>query len=329
MAWFRRRREPAVAAPPPMPAVDPALGDPDAARLREATARGDWPVVRDVLARVTDPDDHAFYVDIASRVPGAEGWLSRVVAAEPESALALTLAGAQAVDWAWQGRSSAPARDVSQEQFEVFSHRLKLAEEYLSGAVRLDPASTSAWCALVTVARGQELGIAEARQRFDQVVIRHPGHVRAHAQLLQQLCGKWGGSPEAMHEFARDSMMKVPPGSRLGYLVAMAHLEHWLSLDGEERDGYITADAVRAQLHEAADRSVRHPAYRRRPGWPVQHNTFAMAFSLAGEHRAAAEQFELIGDRVTDLPWLYLDRNPGAPFLARRGVAQRASATVG
>jgi hypothetical protein len=321
MAWFRRRRDHAT----PTPSVDPALGDPDAARLREAVGRGDWPVVRDFLAGVTDPDDHAFYVDVASRVPGAEAWLPGIVAARRHDVLPLTLAGARTVNWAWEARTSKRAKDVTPEQFEVFAGRLKIAEEYLSEAVRHDPDATTAWCGLVTVARGRELGIAEARRRFDQVLVRHPGHLRAHDQMLQQLCRKWGGSDEAMHEFARESMMKVPAGSPLGYLVALAHLEQWSMLEPDEDTRYITADAVRAELAEAADRSVRHPAYRRRPGWPVPHNAFAMAFSLAGEHRAAAEQFEVIGSVPTYVPWCYLDNDPGAAFRARREATYRAT----
>src|SRR2546430_17307407 len=169
MAWFRRRREPGALAPP---AVDPTMGDPAAVRLREAAVRGDWPAVRDFVAAVTDPEDHAFHVDILSRVEGAESWLGRNVAEEPDDALALLLAGTREVRWAWEGRTGARARDVTPERLEVFFERLKVAEHYLFEAVSRDPDSTSAWTALVTVAMGRLLGIPEARRRFDQVVIR-------------------------------------------------------------------------------------------------------------------------------------------------------------
>jgi hypothetical protein len=331
MSWFRRWRERARAAPPPTLAVDPALGDPDAVRLRDAMGRGDWPAVRDFLAARTDPDDHWFYVDLAAQVEGAEGWLGKTVAAEPDSALALLLAGTREVRWACEARAPDPpaggeAGDLSPERLRVFFQRLDLAEEHLSEALRRDPGAASTRVGLLDVAIGRELGIDETRRRFEQVLVRHPGHVGAHVRVLQQLCRTWGGSAETPHEFAWDAMMKVPPGSPLGYLVAVAHLEHWRSLDGGERQRYLTTDAVRVRLHEAAGRSVRHPAYRRRPGWPVAHNTFAMAFSLAGEHRTAAEQFRLIGDVVTGFPWRYLDAgDPGAAFLAQREASYRAA----
>lgn len=34
---------------------------------------------------------------------------------------------------------------------------------------------------------------------------------------------------------------------------------------------------------------------------------FALAFVSAGEWAAAAEQFDTIGDRVTEWPWQYVD----------------------
>jgi hypothetical protein len=62
---------------------------------------------------------------------------------------------------------------------------------------------------------------------------------------------------------------------------------------------------VRASLREAADRFVRHPAYRRPKAWAGVHNTFAMALGLADEHERAAEQFQIIGDVRTEFPWAY------------------------
>lgn len=79
------------------------------------------------------------------------------------------------------------------------------------------------------------------------------------------------------------------------------------NVDGVEQwvDEWVAA--VRADLRAAADRSVRHPDYPRRPGWPLSHNAFAMAFSLAKDWTAAAEQFDAIGGLMTEWPWEYLN----------------------
>ncbi|GII54931.1 hypothetical protein Pth03_33200 [Planotetraspora thailandica] len=101
-------------------------------------------------------------------------------------------------------------------------------------------------------------------------------------------------------------------------LPVVAHLEQWLDL-GDEGPAYLRSAEVRASLHEAADRSVRHAEYVRRPRWPNYHNEFAMAFALSQDWAAAADQFDLIGDLVTEWPWQYLNgRQPDVPFLRWR-----------
>ncbi|WP_157546100.1 hypothetical protein [Microtetraspora fusca] len=109
-----------------------------------------------------------------------------------------------------------------------------------------------------------------------------------------------------MFAFARKAAAAAPSGGPLPLVVVSAHIEQWLSLSEEEDDGYFKQPDVLAELHAAADRSVRHPAFRRRPGWPAGHNALAFAFALAGDHAAAKEQFTAVGDLVTDWPWCYL-----------------------
>jgi hypothetical protein len=92
-------------------------------------------------------------------------------------------------------------------------------------------------------------------------------------------------------------------------------------LDRRGDIGYLMSSQVCDSLHTAADRSVRHPAYQKKPGWPYVHNVFAMAFDLAGERAAAAEQFEIIGDLVTESPWGYTYADPGQGYCLRRAAA--------
>ncbi|GIH21273.1 hypothetical protein [Rugosimonospora africana] len=46
-----------------------------------------------------------------------------------------------------------------------------------------------------------------------------------------------------------------------------------------------------------------------------------MAFSLASDQAAAAEQFRIIGDLVTRHPWAYYSNDPIDAFAARRDRA--------
>lgn len=97
------------------------------------------------------------------------------------------------------------------------------------------------------------------------------------------------------------------------------------NVDGVEQwvDEWVAA--VRADLRAAADRSVRHPDYPRRPGWPLSHNVFAMTFSFAEDWPEAAEQFNAIGGLMTDFPWYYLPF-PKWRFRKCRSLARAAHA---
>ncbi|MDG4793852.1 DUF4034 domain-containing protein [Micromonospora sp. WMMD1082] len=304
--------------------MDPAQGDPTARALREAAQRRDWGTIRDLLVPVTDPDDHAFYVESIAGVSGVQDWIGEWVDAEPRSTLPLLVRGAHAVFWAWEARTAARAENVGQEQFKEFWRRLRFAENSLDEVADRDLDDTTARTFLVTSARGRQVDAAEAARRFEDVVARHPHHRIAHEQMLQYRCRKWFGSHDQMFEFARRATATAPAGSPLPNLIVVAHLERWLDLPVGEDDEYLDDDAVRAELNAAADRSVRHPDYVRRPGWPSLHNTFAMGFARSGDLRSAAGQFEVIGDQVTDWPWQYINSNPVIPFLAWRDDAVTA-----
>ncbi len=120
-----------------------------------------------------------------------------------------------------------------------------------------------------------------------------------------------------MHAFARRSMLDAPEGSRLGELVALAHLEQWRDLGADPDSPYLTGEAVVTALREAAVRSVLHPAFERRADWALAANAFAMAFALAGDHVPARTLFGLLGPhRATESPWHLLDER--SPLLAHR-----------
>jgi hypothetical protein len=133
--------------------------------------------------------------------------------------------------------------------------------------------------------------------------------------------GTHAGDPyRTMHAFARRAMLDAPEGSRLGELVALAHLEQWRDLGADPDSPYLTGEAVVAALREAAVRSVLHPAFERRADWALAANAFAMAFALAGDHVPARTLFTLLGPhRATESPWHLLDeRSPLVAFRAWR-----------
>lgn len=312
------------------PRVDPAYGDPRLTRLRALAADGDWPAVRDLLALLAETagtgeqadsgEELSWLVEGLMTVRGSEVRWGQAVAEAPGDPLALLVCGARHIEWAWEARTRKMAKYVSREQFEVFHARLRIAEEQLYEVAERRPHWVAPWYLLQITGRGLQVGQETAARRFEAAARRCPGHLSAHRQHVQQVCPKWGGSWERTHDFARTSMLSAPEGSALGELVAIGHLEQWLAEQPRAADGgWLRRPDVVAGLHEAADRSVRHRDFVRRRDWTRTFNTFALAFALAGERRAAAELFGALGGRATEFPWMYLDgQNPTAPFRAWR-----------
>ncbi|TXS31942.1 hypothetical protein EAO71_05715 [Streptomyces sp. ms191] len=299
-------------------------GEPEVRRVREAAEAADWAAVREVLEARPESEDRVGLLWAVGETAGVERWIPEVIEAEPDAALPRLVAGIRHISWGWEARTGARAQHVSREQFEVFHARLRTAEEWLYEVAEREPGWTSPWYGLQVTGRGLQVGQDTARRRFEATVRRDPHHLGAHQQQLQQVCDKWGGSHEEMHAFARKSAFDAPRGTLLGQLVATAHLEEWLSLDSGPDAAYMARPAVAASLREAADHSYRHPDFVRRGAWLQVLNTFAMAFSLAGDRAAARECFQATEGRVTEFPWYYLDgSDPAAAYRKLRSSAGR------
>jgi hypothetical protein len=131
--------------------------------------------------------------------------------------------------------------------------------------------------------------------------------------MLQSLCPKWVGSWELLHDFARESVASAPPGGAHGSLIVQAHLEHGLDEASTAPNGwaglknYFSRPSVKDEIHQAAERSIRHPGFTRGGyRWLSALNEFAVAFRLIGDREAAAFAFERMDGLATEDPWDYL-----------------------
>ncbi|WP_338491362.1 hypothetical protein [Streptomyces sp. SJL17-4] len=306
----------------PVARVDKDSGDPDARRVRVAAEASDWATVRDVLDARPESEDRTGLLWAVGDVVGTERWIADVMAADPQAPLPRLVAAVRHISWAWEARTGARASQVSREQFQLFHDRLATAETWLYEVAEREPGWTSPWYALQVTGRGLQVERDVARRRFEATVRRDPHHLGAHQQRLQQVCEKWSGSHEEMHAFARTSAFAAPGGTPLGQLVAVAHLEHWLALDSGPDFRYIRRPEVIASLCEAADHSIRHPDFVRGRNWLQVYNTFAMAFSLAGDVASARECFRATEGRVTEFPWQYLNgSDPAKAYKEYRAYA--------
>lgn len=314
-----------------MPSVPPITPDlnldtayREVARLRAALTARDWAGVSDEFARV-DQDGASLLVRAAGEEPHAYGFLSAEAARDPADPLAATLLASWLIRAGWQIRTAHRASAVDPEQFAVFHDYLRRAEELLVDVTDRDPGNLAGWELRLLTAQGLELELDEARARYQQAVRHSPHHMPVQAQLLQQLCPKWGGSFPQAHAFARECAAAAPEGASNGVLVAVVHLEHWIELGRGAGRRYLADPQVRQELRDAAARSVWHPQYRRRFGWVGVHSTFAMAFSLAGDRPAAASQFAAIGHLADPFPWGYLG-DPATAFHKYRARSAPAPA---
>ena len=279
-----------------------ALGDRRVLALVEAADAGDWEGVKEALAPFDADRDHQVLGQLTD-IDGLQDWIGRAVEGDEEHrALALLISGARHIKWGWEARTAARAVDVSEEQWRVFHERLRIAERQLFEAAELRPEWITPWRQLLTSARGMSLGPTVAETRRDAALRRDPLDLEVHLEWVSQLQPRWGGEPGEALEFARAAFAAAPDGHRLGCAVAMAYIEEWVESDA---GACLQQPRIRAELRQAAERSVLHHAYERRLGWQGDYNIFAMALSLAGSSTASNVFRELEG-AYTEWPWTYM-----------------------
>ncbi|WP_433295903.1 hypothetical protein ACQP2F_37040 [Actinoplanes sp. CA-030573] len=299
--------------------LDAADAYPEVAKVRAALAVRDWPAVRE-LVDAAGAAGRSMLLRYGADGDDLEEFLRAVVAGDPEDTAAVAMLGMHLIGVGWAVRTGYRAEHVSRAQFAAFHGWLRKAEVVLLDGVARRPGDPALWVARLTSARGLELGQAESGRRYGKLAALDPHHLPGQVQFLQQLCPKWGGTWERLHEWTREAMLAAEPGSLQAYLVVDGHWERWLDL-GDGGTAYLRS--VRGQIEEAAERSVLHPDFRRDYGWVSVVSGFAMAFCLLRDRERAAAMFRMLGDLGTELPWAYLHHDVAATIRARRAWALR------
>lgn len=294
-----------------------ADGDTEAMAVLGVAGRQDWAALRALLSRYEGQDLTSMTVRL-HETPGGVDRLTKELEAATDDALALAVLGQFSIEAAWKVRTGKRAQHVSQDQFKTFHEMLRVAEEQLYTSIELDPTSAAPWCSLMASGRGLQVGLDTVRRRLEAVTTRSPGHYTAHSHMLQQLCRKWSGSHEQMHAFALESM-RGPHGGLLAELVPRAQYEHLADLpkDSKER-GFIRSAEYRAQLQEAADRSIFQPGFVNARSPYRAANLFGWVFCAAGMWPQAREAFALTDGVVVN--WAQFP-NPVALYSRQRTLA--------
>lgn len=284
--------------------IDKLLGDPDAHRFQRELARGRWQEFHQFLEGTTDWATRHWYVRQLSDISARPAWMDEWVAARPDSAIPLLFRGSHGMHWAWQARGNGWANTVKQDAWAVFHSRLVAADEDLTRAAALDPHDPCPWEVSLPVVRGLSLGQVEGRRRFDEAHRRDPWNLFACVDMIQVTAKKWGGSHEAMFEFARSASAQAPEGSSAHRVIPLAHIEKWLDLRNAAwgNQGYFLQAEVWSEIYAAAAKSIRSPRYRDGLTSWGDRNAFAFCFDLMADVTAAREQLKIIGPRITH-PW--------------------------
>ncbi|MFE2424097.1 hypothetical protein [Streptomyces hokutonensis] len=294
-----------------------ALGDARVLALVEAAGAGDWAAVKAALAPFDLGRDHQVLGQLAE-LNGVQDWIGRAVEDDKEHrATALLISGARHVAWGWEARTRASAANVSREQWQVFYQRLRIAEEQLLECAESRPEWVTPWRHLLTSGRGMSLGPVVCETRLDAALRRDPLDLETHIERVSQLQPRWSGEPGEALAFARKAFARAPAGHRLGCVIAVAHIEEWVESD---RMNSLITPETQDELLEAAEHSILHPAYVRRPGWQEDFNTFGMALSLASERIALPRVFRELRGAYTSWPWRYMSEPEKMYARARRNA---------
>lgn len=298
--------------------IVPMQGNAQAVAWHKQLVKGQWREFNAFLHAQQDPEWRDFYLSMLSgELQGWPKWIDQWVEESPGDPAAHLFRGWRYKDYAWEVRGSGFANNVDRNAWGLFFSRLEAADAALNAAAELAPDDAGPWVPMVTTAYGRQLGIAELRRRFAEVERRRPLHTLAARMALQGVAAKWTGSHEMMFEFARAMSSRASAGSTMHVLIAEAHLEFWMQ---EQNNGYWKSPFVRDEIVEAGRRALAQPIDA--PYLLYTRNAFALCYWLLNEPVLLAEQVQVIGGRVTRMPWAYL----GQPLQRYAQAQARAAA---
>lgn len=125
---------------------------------------------------------------------------------EKDDVVANTVTGTFLVDHAWEARGIGVASTVTPAQFQLFSDRLKEAEERLTRAWEQDKECAAAASKMITVCMGREHKRDVMETWFSRAVEADPTYLAAYRAKQNYLYPKWHGSEKETLEFCRQIM---------------------------------------------------------------------------------------------------------------------------
>lgn len=293
----------------PKPFIDPARGDAEAARLRQAASRGDWRTVETGLAAAGELSRREFLSDAIAMNSTDLRWVDAWVRERPDSEAARLMWGLSAVQLGWQVRSGKAPEYVSAAQFKGFEEWLGNADEQLRHAAAIDSSDSAPLVGLLWCAVGLGLPYEMTRERWDEAFRRNPATELGALAYTTFISPRWNGTPELMWDFVHGLLASEPPGGPRWALVPNAHLEQWVAARMKKLPGsaeYFKQPGVQREIIDAHASYLGSPSRRPGPLEPQYRGLFAGCFYLMDARDLLRGELQQLGPGIQNIPWGYL-----------------------
>ena len=206
---------------------------------------------------------------------------------------------------AWEARSGAYARELSQQQIDGFTHYLTQAHAHLAPPFRKPALQAQASARLVRVAMGlSEPELAQAA--FAQCVALQPRHLLAHLFYFNVLTPKWFGDEEVLEDF-----VTIDSDAALRDLLQAMYLVE-LQSGVEDSTALARADFKNANQRRIAELLAKKPLAEDSL-YAIYFNNYLACLSHNLGELARRDQFlQALGSQITIYPWAYFGLAPQA-----------------
>ncbi|HMI47637.1 MAG TPA: DUF4034 domain-containing protein [Gemmatimonadaceae bacterium] len=184
-------------------------------------------------------------------MPTLEPRLNEWVRLRPKSVAALLARATFYRASGWGARGTALSRETTSQQFQRMNAFFQRAAADITTAHNLDPKSIVAYRLMIDMAASQRR-IRTSRQMLDEALKIQPYSFLLRLAHMHNLLPKWGGSYDAMEEFANESAPYAKRNPRLMALKGFVDLDRAENFEGDDQKG----DAI-----EAYQRALRFGDY--------------------------------------------------------------------
>lgn len=202
------------------------------------------------------------------------------------------LLGIHEINLAWQARGNGYANTVTQQGWKDFSAHMKNAETILTAAWKAHPDYPQAPSRMINVAMGSQNG--DVRLWFDRTVAAQFDFIFAYDNYEFTLTPRWGGSHEAMYQFAEQCLQT----KRYDTMVPAFYLS---TLWNIERDGDTKTQAYWSKPGVYENLKMMFAGYEQENN-PYNINWFRSVHAATAwrykDYRAAKAQLDILGDKV-------------------------------